>query len=317
MDDDYEALQTLLGKTVNDRNGKEHPVHFGPINIVCLYFANSYTKECKEFTRLLLESFPKVNKVMELAQVVIVPDFNSEDEYLDFIKPLPWYSIPIYDARIEMLRKKFNVKTSPALLVLNRSGKLLFLNGAQELIEEGPSFLRHYAKTTENTNEYNKVPIESNDDFCQWTQRIGGSHGDTKSFDDYAEIVKSDLIKGNNPRISEIEIWGSNAVFGISITYTNSDGDSKVARHEGTFPGSNTNRKIKLDYDEFVTVVFGSAGSIMDGLGFETNKGQKIYVGGGRGSEFKMKAPAGKKVIAIAGGTNGHLHNVYAIYANI
>jgi len=63
-----------------------------------------------------------------------------------------------------------------------------------------------------------------------------------------------------------------------------------------------------MEPDEFITVIFGRCGNIVDHLGFKTNKGKLIEGGGNGGNSFELVAPNGCHFNTLSGGLGGHLH---------
>lgn len=65
-----------------------------------------------------------------------------------------------------------------------------------------------------------------------------------------------------------------------------------------------------LEVDEFITEVFGSAGGVIDSIGFKTNKGREFKAGGKGGKPFTMTNHPNYGVAYFEGGKNGDIHNL-------
>ena len=77
-------------------------------------------------------------------------------------------------------------------------------------------------------------------------------------------------------------------------------------------------KKIKLSAGEYITRVYGRAGSRIDQICFETSEGDVYEFGSaGGGVEFDAGIPPGYAVGALTGGTNGHLHNFTVWFGKI
>eukprot|EP01016_Furgasonia_blochmanni_P054832 TRINITY_DN9081_c0_g4_i2.p2 TRINITY_DN9081_c0_g4~~TRINITY_DN9081_c0_g4_i2.p2 ORF type:complete len:122 (+),score=32.00 TRINITY_DN9081_c0_g4_i2:65-430(+) len=103
-------------------------------------------------------------------------------------------------------------------------------------------------------------------------------------------------------------------VFGVEVTYRTAMGVLNGGRHLGTYAMSQAVQQatINLDFGEKVTEISGRAGNIVDHLRITTSNGKVIDVGGTGGNPFFNLVPMGSRVVGIGGGTNGHLHNLYA-----
>lgn len=111
-----------------------------------------------------------------------------------------------------------------------------------------------------------------------------------------------------------------NLTLGFSATYEEASG----ARHTITHMGKEATKgcskvKLTLEKGEYIVKVTGRKGGLVDNLGFVTSGKRTIQAGGPGGYPFTMCIPGlvgrGKRLIALGGGTNGHLHNVYAYFA--
>ncbi len=62
----------------------------------------------------------------------------SEDDFKNYYKPMPWFSLPYGDERIAAYNEKFNPKgTIPKLIVLNKKGEECIKNGRDLVVSEG------------------------------------------------------------------------------------------------------------------------------------------------------------------------------------
>lgn len=104
--------------------------------IILIYCGSSWSEPDKIF-------FPKLSKLyneMKEDQIQFEIIYNSwdktEDEYNEYIKEMPWYSIPFKDENIrKTINSKYRVTAIPTIIVLDNNGNCLN-NNAYEMIEE-------------------------------------------------------------------------------------------------------------------------------------------------------------------------------------
>ena len=143
----------------------------------------------------------------------------------------------------------------------------------------------------------------------EMSQKVGGTHGDTKAFDDMPpkDITRITLFHGDLCRGIQVNKKPRRTSADPSEIY---EARSLEIDVEGTKTGGN-NR-------EYITKVSGRAGALVDYLRVETNLGNFIEAGESKGGEaFEFVAPKGFKVISFAGGYGGHLHNISVRYGKI
>uniref|UniRef100_A0AC34GR41 Thioredoxin domain-containing protein n=1 Tax=Panagrolaimus sp. ES5 TaxID=591445 RepID=A0AC34GR41_9BILA len=100
-----------------------------------LYFSAGWCKSCKMFTPKLREFYENY-KGNDLNIVWISRDRSAEDQLEYYKKSMPdWYYVP-YGDEIQNLLKKYEVKTIPAVKVVNDNGEVID-DGARMKIEKG------------------------------------------------------------------------------------------------------------------------------------------------------------------------------------
>ena len=147
------------------------------------------------------------------------------------------------------------------------------------------------------------------------TQTFGGSHGDTKLFDDL-EYAKSVFNDDELPRIVKVEIYTDyQLAYGYRFFYSN---NRTAPKHWGCHAKASV---ITYTYDfepgEYIAKVFGRTGGICDQLSFITNTGRKMIGGGNGGGLGDTKIPDGCAVVGVGGGVGGHIHHYFAHYVDL
>lgn len=102
---------------------------------VCLYFAMSTHRGCKNFTLKLAEVYEKLKG--KNFEIVLIP---LDEKYEDFeagFEAMPWLSLPFKDMHCERIVRYFEHKLLPQLVVLSPDGKTLQQNAVKFVEEYG------------------------------------------------------------------------------------------------------------------------------------------------------------------------------------
>lgn len=164
---------------------------------------------------------------------------------------------------------------------------------------------------------FNFIPINLN--IVQPTMKVGGVNPDTKPFDDLTSFLTPMIQTNHMVNVEKIIVHSANNVFGVDIDYrvTDMNGahqEMKMSHHGHEQKHSGHQHVLHLKPGEFITEIHGRGGAILDALYFKTNLDQNVGGGGNGGNPFSVIIPPGRRVFAFGGGTNGHLHNLYAYH---
>ncbi|XP_063301828.1 nucleoredoxin-like protein 1 [Pelobates fuscus] len=125
--------------------------------VLLLYFADSESPRCRQFSPLLKDFFVKltdefyVNRSSQLALVYVSRD-RSEEEHEDFVKDMPkrWLLVPFEDEDFRReLEHQFSVSDVPALVVLKPSGQVISSNAVDEVERLGPPCFKNWQEVSE------------------------------------------------------------------------------------------------------------------------------------------------------------------------
>ena len=76
-------------------------------------------------------------------------------------------------------------------------------------------------------------------------------------------------------------------------------------------------KRFNLQNGEYINNVTARTGGHVDCLVIHTNKGREFTAGGSGGGARNCNVPSNCMVIALGGGTNGHLHNFNCTYVDL
>ena len=141
--------------------------------------------------------------------------------------------------------------------------------------------------------------------------KAGKTHGDTQIFDDYETHLKGK----SSIQMTEIRVLhDGKLVFGVEGIYAADGFAVSPGTHVGKELNATTiNQSISL-VGKHITGISGRHGDVMDNLTITLSDGTSYSFGGTGGHAFGNIVPAGKKVVALAGGLGGHLHNIFCYY---
>jgi thiol-disulfide isomerase/thioredoxin len=107
-------------------------------SIIGLYFSGEYCHYCKEFSAMLIDSYPKLraNKI----DIIYVSSDKTIEQYESVCWTQPWHALAYGDTDLRMnLRQQFDIKTIPALLFFDVARCTLLEANGRALIQADPS----------------------------------------------------------------------------------------------------------------------------------------------------------------------------------
>jgi hypothetical protein len=145
----------------------------------------------------------------------------------------------------------------------------------------------------------------------KFSEQVGKTHNDTIGFNDQF------FVAGKwNYSIAQINCWHNGQfVFGVQFLY-NMD-DEVVSPGAHCAKGNWQCEQIKFNQGEHLVKVLVRHGDIIDGVTFYTDQGRVVKCGGNGGQPALIVSPPGTQIVALGGGTGGHLHNVVGFFENI
>jgi len=145
----------------------------------------------------------------------------------------------------------------------------------------------------------------------KFSETCGKTHKDTVGFNDQF------FVAGKwNYSIAQINVWHDGKfVYGVQFFY-GMDGDVvSPGAHCGN--GNVKCEQIKFNQGEHLVKMLVRSGDIVDHLSLYTDQGRVVSCGGNGGDPSLIVTPPGTQIVALGGGTGGHLHNLVAFFENI
>eukprot|EP01015_Nassula_variabilis_P023493 TRINITY_DN4402_c0_g1_i12.p1 TRINITY_DN4402_c0_g1~~TRINITY_DN4402_c0_g1_i12.p1 ORF type:complete len:333 (+),score=74.81 TRINITY_DN4402_c0_g1_i12:89-1087(+) len=119
-------------------------------------------------------------------------------------------------------------------------------------------------------------------------------------------------------KISQILLFYREEVVGLQFWYITSTGEEIQGNEAiGKDTSDAKEHSIELADDEYIVEVHGRAGSVVDYLGFVTNKGRRVEGGGKGGDLFQYKVGPNEQFVTFSLGVGKQLHQITGYKAQV
>eukprot|EP01016_Furgasonia_blochmanni_P039950 TRINITY_DN5036_c0_g1_i3.p1 TRINITY_DN5036_c0_g1~~TRINITY_DN5036_c0_g1_i3.p1 ORF type:complete len:153 (-),score=41.60 TRINITY_DN5036_c0_g1_i3:235-693(-) len=136
-------MESSIGKTLTSHNGDVSTTDALNVPLVGLYFSASWCPPCRQFTPLLAQAYgDDWNGDSKRIEIIFVTFDREEKAFKDYYGHHPWLAIPWSEgATRKELATTYKIQGIPALIILDKSGKLITDEGVEALYENGPSVI--------------------------------------------------------------------------------------------------------------------------------------------------------------------------------
>lgn len=105
-------VSELLGKTIG------------------LYFGAHWCPPARNFTKQLVESYTELVTILNQPfEVIFISTDRDQDEFICSLSTMPWPAIPYEDKTRQDLKRIFDIKGIPTLILIGPDGKTISNNG--------------------------------------------------------------------------------------------------------------------------------------------------------------------------------------------
>jgi len=130
------AYVSLLGDTLQSKEGTVNTSEILKDKYVALYFSAHWCPPCRGFTPKLAEWYTKSLKEKGL-EVVFVSSDKDEKSFSEYFAEQPWLALPFSDrTKKAELSKQFKVQGIPTLVILNKDGTVITTKGRAAVTED-------------------------------------------------------------------------------------------------------------------------------------------------------------------------------------
>ena len=106
--------------------------------MVALYFSASWCGPCRKFTPELVRFYKRVSKKSNFELILVGCDRTSE-AMMNYMKrySMPWLAVPFDDSQSSELKREFNIRGIPTLIVLDSNGRIISTQARREVDSRG------------------------------------------------------------------------------------------------------------------------------------------------------------------------------------
>ena len=111
--------------------------------MVALYFSASWCGPCHKFTPELVKFYKRVSKKSNFELILVSSDRTSE-AMMNYMKKysMPWLAVPFNDSQRSELKREFNIRGIPTLIVLDSNGKIISTQARHEVYSRGTDAMK-------------------------------------------------------------------------------------------------------------------------------------------------------------------------------
>lgn len=118
---------------------------------VALYFSAHWCPPCQKFTPVLASIYKQLKEKGEEFEVVFISSDDGQESFDNYFKEMPWLAVPYDDEKTrKLLSNWFEVEGIPTLVILDKHGKTLHMEGMELVYKHG---LEAYPFTPERLEE--------------------------------------------------------------------------------------------------------------------------------------------------------------------
>ncbi|CAI2379556.1 unnamed protein product [Moneuplotes crassus] len=156
-------LKKKIQEKETERNEKFEPAgeeEFEGVKIVAYYFSAYHCPASRIFNNSLKEVYNSINLDEKFFEVVYVPCDFDEDSHRNNYAYMPWLSFKFNDENIALLKKKYQVKQIPYLVVVDPQNEwqTLSIRGRKEVQEQPEECFELWLSNQKNQKYTDPVP---------------------------------------------------------------------------------------------------------------------------------------------------------------
>ena len=97
--------------------------------LIGLYFSALWCPPCVGFHSLMMDFYKKANNDKKNIEIIFCSLDEDEEDFHQYLKKLPFPSIDYTDPKLEDLTTAFEIEAIPDLIVFDKFGNLIDVNG--------------------------------------------------------------------------------------------------------------------------------------------------------------------------------------------
>ena len=138
--------QLLSKEPLISKSGAVNPAELGKVRYVAFYVAANWISGTREFTQKLIEFYNLVNAQGKIFEIIYVSEDRDGDTMQEHFDMMPWLTIAFGSQQGIVIKKAFNVRLTPALVVCEPDGRSITLNGKVDVETKRKDAILHWGK---------------------------------------------------------------------------------------------------------------------------------------------------------------------------
>ncbi|MDD2236055.1 MAG: thioredoxin-like domain-containing protein [Kiritimatiellae bacterium] len=133
------VLEQMLGPSLVDQSGTDHPIGTLHGKLIGLYFAAQWDPPSCYFTRHLIRFYEMLKQENKAFEVVLISDDRSAKDMQLHLKELnmPWLAVPLTDGSRQIhLKQQFAVLGLPVLIIMDDRGQIITTDGRADVMRK-------------------------------------------------------------------------------------------------------------------------------------------------------------------------------------
>ena len=122
-------LKQFIPDKLLTKDGKVDKSKIFEAPLIGLYFSALWCPPCVGFNPLMIDFYQKANKDAVNIEVIFCSLDEDEEDFNQYIKKLPFPAIDYSDPKLEDLSTAFEIETIPVLIIFDKFGNLIDVNG--------------------------------------------------------------------------------------------------------------------------------------------------------------------------------------------
>ena len=132
----------FLGSKLVSHTGEVNTSDVLSAPVLAIYFSAHWCPPCRGFTPTLAKHYNKWNEKEKKIEVIFVRSDRDQSGFDEYFKSMPWVAVPFSATETRAaLKAKYTVKGIPMLVIVDKSGKCLKLDGRDDVEDNGEAAL--------------------------------------------------------------------------------------------------------------------------------------------------------------------------------
>ena len=137
-----------------DIDGKEGKIKSATIKgtpLIGIYFSAHWCGPCRSFTPNLGKFYENANKEKKQIEIIYCPSDQTQDEFNDYYKTMPWLAIPFESESKDAIADGLGISSIPTLIIFDKNGNVLDNDGRTTVEKRGFKAIQIWQENLQKT----------------------------------------------------------------------------------------------------------------------------------------------------------------------